>query len=591
MQTFRRILKYFIPYWHKAVISIIFMLAYAMSSGALAVVIGPVMEFIVKVGDVDAAKTMTFYFFEIPKEYLVKAFPFALVIIVLFKSVCSLGSTYFMGTMGIQVTIDIRNILYKHILHLPVGFFLNFSSGGLAVRIGSDVALLRQAVASTLPIAFKEGATVLVLAAVVINTDWQLALLAFVGFPLVIYPMAKMGKKMKRVTMRSQALLASVGGMVYEALNGIRIVKVFGMEEHESKRYYEFGQKMMKLQIRQMVIRALSAPVMEIISTICLALTIWYGLVRIGDGSLESAEFITFFAAVVMMYKPVKSLNGVNLSIQQSIAAGERVFELLDEEKEKGYTEVAEKIDGVKDSIEFKNVNFSYGNKKVINDLSLKVNKGETIAIVGSSGAGKSTLVNLIPRFFDVDSGSIEIDGVNINDLSLVSLRENISLISQHIILFDDTIASNISYGDISKSKEDIENAAKAANAYKFISKIPKGFDSEIGESGVKLSGGERQRVSIARAFLKDTPILIMDEATSSLDTESEREVQRGFDNLMKDRTVFVIAHRLSTVINANKIVVLSDGKIVESGTHKELLDKNGEYSRLYNMQFKDSDE
>lgn len=581
------------PYWKRAVVAIIFMVAYALSSGALAYAIGPAMELIFTGGQSSDTSIIPFAsldFIEIPKELVAKVVPLALIVIVLFKSICSLGNTYFMSTMGIHVTRDIRNILYKHVLHLPVGFFSNNASGSLAMRIGSDVALLKQAVATTIPVAFKEGSTVIVLAAIVINTDWQLAVAAFVGFPLIIYPMAKMGKKMKRVTKRSQELLASVGGLIFEALAGIRIVKAFGMEEHESNRYYTYSQRMAKLQIREMLIRAISAPVMEIISTIGLAITIWYASVRIGSGSLEPKEFITFFAAVVMMYKPVKSLNGVNLNIQQSIAAGERVFELLDTQIEEGYTKEAKPLDVIKDSIEFKNISFSYGDKKIIEDLSLKVNKGETVAIVGLSGSGKSTLVNLIPRFYDVSSGSIEIDGVNIKDVSLVSLRKQLSLISQHIVLFNDSIASNISYGDTDKTTKDLENAAKASNSYNFISKLSKGFDTEIGQGGVKLSGGERQRVSIARAFLKDTPTLIMDEATSSLDTESEREVQKGFENLMKDRTVFVIAHRLSTIINADKIVVLSKGKIKESGTHEELLKIGGEYSRLYEMQFKDKD-
>ena len=590
MEIFKRILKYFIPYWPKAAIAVMFMTVYALTSGIFAYIIGPVMKHIFDGGESEELKIIPFDLFVIPDDFLAAAVPFAIIFVGLLKGVCSLGNTYFMGIVGVNVTRDIRNILFKHILHMPIDFFASTTTAKISTRIGSDVGLLQNAVGSTFPIIFREGLTIIVLATLVISIDWQLAIVAFVGFPVVIYPMSKMGKRMKKLTKKSQITIGELSTIMFEALVGVRIVKAFGMEKYEHDRFYNEGERMKKLQIKEMILRALSAPIMEVIGTVGFALTIWYATDRIGDGSLEPAEFMSFFAAVVMMYKPMKALNGVNLNIQKSIAAGERVFELLDSEIEKGYDDDAEPLDGLKSSIEFKDVSFSYGERKVIEGLNLKVNSGETVALVGSSGAGKSTIVNFIPRFYDVDSGAILIDGKDIRDVSLRSLRENIALISQHIVLFNDTIAQNISYGDKEKSMEDVEKAAKASNAYNFITKLPKGFDNVIGESGVKLSGGERQRLSIARAFLKNTPILIMDEATSSLDTESEREVQKGFENLMKDRTVFVIAHRLSTIINADKIIVLSDGKIVESGSHEDLLAKEGEYARLYNMQFKDSD-
>lgn len=589
MKIFTRVLKYFIPYWPKGAIALCFMAVYALSSGAFAYIVGPVMKYIF-VGGGEELDIIPFDLFVIPKEIITAAVPFVIVFVGLVKGICSLGNTYFMGSVGISVTRDLRNLSFGHVMHMPISFFASTTTGKISARIASDVSLLQKAVASTLPTVVREGMTIIVLAALVISIDWQLAIVAFVGFPIVIYPMSKMGKKMKKLTIKGQVSIGELSTIMYEALTGIRIVKAFGMENYESKKFFVEGERMKKVQLKEVLIRALSAPIMEIIGTIGFAFTIWYAADRIGGGSLKPEEFMSFFAAVVMLYKPMKALNGVNLNIQQSIAAGERVFELLDSEIEKGHEEGASELDELSESVEFKNVTFSYGDKNIIDNLNLKVNKGETVALVGSSGAGKSTIVNLIPRFYDVDSGSILIDGVDIREVSLKSLREHIALISQHVVLFDDTVANNISYGDKSKSLDDIEKAAKASNAYDFVSKLPKGFDNLIGEGGVKLSGGERQRVSIARAFLKDTPILIMDEATSSLDTESEREVQKGFENLMKDRTVFVIAHRLSTIINADKIVVLSDGKIVESGTHEELLSKNGEYSRLYNMQFKDTD-
>jgi len=470
---------------------------------------------------------------------------------------------------------------------MPITFFAERQTGMLTARINSDVALIQKAVGSTIPTAIREGLSIIVLASLVISIDYQLAFIAFVGFPIVIGPLASLGKRMKKLTKKNQHAIGNVSSHLYESLGGVRVVKAFGTEDYETARFSIHNEKIAKYSMKDIVIRALSTPLMETIGAVCFAITIGYATKRIGAGTLEPEQFLTFFAAVVMLYKPIKALNGVNLNIQQSIVAGERVFEVLDMEEEKGYGEGGKELKGIDSKIEFKDVSFSYGDKKVIDNLSLNVKRGTVTAIVGSSGAGKTTFVNLLPRFYDVDEGSIMIDGTDIREFSLKSLRSSIAVISQQVVLFDDTVANNISYGTDEASIEKVEEAAKASNAHRFISEMPNGYNTVIGEGGVRLSGGERQRLSIARAFVKDAPILIMDEATSSLDTESEREVQKGFDNLMKDRTVFVIAHRLSTVVNAHNIIVMKDGKIEEQGTHEELLKKEGEYSGLYNMQFK----
>ena len=324
---------------------------------------------------------------------------------------------------------------------------------------------------------------------------------------------------------------------------------------------------------------------METFGAVGFALTIWYAAYRIGNGTLKPEAFISFFAAVLMFYQPVKALNGVNLNIQSGLAAATRIFDLLDREGEKADGTI--EIDGVKESVEFKGVSFRYGAEWVLKDIDLTVKKGEVVAIVGSSGAGKTTFVNLLPRFYDVQEGAIFIDGRDIREFTLRSLRSQTAIVSQQIILFNDTVKGNIAYGDRQRTDEEIISAAKSANAHRFIKRLPNGYDTVIGESGVRLSGGERQRLSIARAILKNAPLLILDEATSALDTESEMEVQEGLENLMEGKTTFVIAHRLSTVRNAGRIIVLCGGGIKEMGRHEDLLDSGGEYSRLYSMQFR----
>ncbi|MEE9505217.1 MAG: ATP-binding cassette domain-containing protein, partial [Thermodesulfobacteriota bacterium] len=373
---------------------------------------------------------------------------------------------------------------------------------------------------------------------------------------------------------------------LFETISGIRIVKAFGMEEYEHRRFSEENFRFFKIRLRRLRIRALATPIMELIGGVASAGILYYGGYSVIKGYMTTGDFFSFVAAFAMMYKPVRELNKLNQTVQEGLAAAVRTFELLDSKAEIIDKPGAIILPTIKEKIEFKNVSFKYEEETVLKDISLKVNVGEIIAIVGTSGAGKSTMANLLPRFYDVSSGSILIDDNDIRDVTLKSLRYQIAMVTQEIILFNDTIKNNISYGSLNKPEQEIIAAAKAAYAHEFILGNPEGYDGVIGERGVKLSGGQKQRIAIARALLKNAPILILDEATSSLDSKAETEVQVALEKLMEGRTTFIIAHRLSTIKKASRIIVLLDGTMVEEGTHSELLAREGEYHKLYKMQF-----
>ncbi|MFQ5441666.1 MAG: ABC transporter ATP-binding protein [Thermodesulfobacteriota bacterium] len=573
------------PYKITFAVALLCMFLFALTNGAMAYLIGPVMQFLFSGGSGEGIKIIPFDLFTIPRDKMLLSIPLAIMVVAVVKGVSSFGQTYFMGYVGLGVVRDIRKNLYENVLAMPVKFFSDTSTGVLVSRLTNDVNLLQMATSDTLTTLLKQGLTLIVLAAVIVALDWKLALAASVALPLCFYPMRRFGKKMKRVSTRGQEIMGSMMALLNEAIRGVRIVKAFGMQDYEVKRFSDENEKFTRYRLKSIKVRSISSPLMETFGAVGFALTIWYAAFRIGNGTLRPEAFISFFAAVLMFYQPVKALNGVNLNIQSGLAAAVRIFDLLDMEGEKA--EGAIEVDGVKESVAFKGVSFRYGGQWVLKDIDLTVKKGEVVAIVGSSGAGKTTFVNLIPRFYDVQEGAILIDGRDIREITLRSLRSLTAIVSQQIILFNDTIKGNIAYGDKERSDEEVINAAKAANAHGFIKRLPDGYDTVIGESGVRLSGGERQRLSIARAMLKNAPLLILDEATSSLDTESEIEVQEGIENLMEGKTTFVIAHRLSTVRNAGRIIVLSGGRIKEMGRHEDLLDSGGEYSRLYSMQFR----
>jgi subfamily B ATP-binding cassette protein MsbA len=421
--------------------------------------------------------------------------------------------------------------------------------------------------------------------------DWKLALIAMLVFPLTIYPISELGRRMRRITSSTQITLGSLTSLLQETITGSRIVKAFGMEDHENKRFARENERLFKLTMKSVVIRAISNPLMEFLGGIGIAIIVFYGGYQVINETSTPGTFFSFMTALLMLYEPVKRLTGVNNTVQQGLAGAERVLSVLDTVPEIGDRDNAIDLPPISRGISIQSATFSYENEPVLKHINLEIKAGEMIAFVGMSGGGKTTLVNLIPRFYDLDSGKITIDGHDVRDVTLRSLRGQIGIVTQQTILFNDTVKNNIAYGDISKGDESIINAAKAANAHDFIMKLPDGYNTVIGEQGVKLSGGERQRISIARALLKNAPILILDEATSSLDTEAELEVQEALDKLMKDRTTLVIAHRLSTIRNADRIIVLVDGSIVEEGTHDSLMEKEGHYFKLHNLQFQGQEE
>jgi len=522
-------------------------------------------------------------------RFMLNLVPALLVLLFVVKGLSYYGYNYLLNKAGQSVVRDLRNRIYQHVQYLPLAFFHKTPTGELISRVISDVTLIQSAVSRVLVGMLKDFFQMLGLVAIIIYMNWLLALIAMVTLPLLVYPIVQFGRKHRRLSIQNQQATAQVSNILHETITGNRIVKAFCREEYEGSRFAAILDKLFSITMKDVRVSSIAHPLMELLGGIGIAMVMWYGGTQVLNGTATPGTFFSFLTALIMIYEPVKSLSRVNSTLQQGIAASVRVFTLLDIKNDVQEKNNAYQLPMIRDVIEIKNVFFNYDdNGDVLKDINLTVKVGEVLAIVGASGGGKTSLVNLIPRFCDVRQGSITIDGHDIRDVSLKSLRSQIGMVTQQTILFNDTVRNNIAYGAFNCTEEDIIAAARAAHALDFITNLPEGFDTVIGESGARLSGGERQRISIARALLKNAPILILDEATSSLDTESEREVQKALENLMMNRTTFVIAHRLSTIRNADRIVVMQEGRIVEQGTHDTLLPLSGAYSTLYSMQFQE---
>jgi subfamily B ATP-binding cassette protein MsbA len=572
MKVYKKLLKLVKPYWFKLLIAMICMVMLGFSTSSLAFLVKPVFD------DIFNEKNIT----------MLKLMPLAIIGIFVLKGICFYYQFYLMGYIGQKIITDLRNKLYEHIQSLSLSFFNKTPTGVIMSRIINDVSLIQGAVSNAVASVLRDSFAIVGLTFVAFYRDWKLALIAILIFPLAVVSIVKFGKKLRRVSTQSQSTMGDLSTLLYETISGNRIVKAFGMEDYENERFSKENDRLFHITMKSYMVRSLSTPVMEILASIGIATVIWYGGYSVIIGGKTPGSFFSFMAAVFMLYDPVKKIISVNNVIQEGIAASIRVFSLLDMEPEIKDSPHAKPLPLVNDSIEFRNVSFKYSNENeyVLKNINFKVKKGEVVAFVGESGSGKTTLINLIPRFYDVTEGEVLIDGINIKDVTVESLRAQIGMVTQEIVLFNDTVKNNIAYGDINKSYEEIVEAAKAAYAHHFIINLPNGYDTVIGEKGVMLSGGERQRIAIARAILKNAPILILDEATSSLDSGSELEVQKALDNLMEGRTTFVIAHRLSTVRRADRIFVLLNGRIIEEGRHEDLMKFKGEYRRLYDMQF-----
>jgi len=504
------------------------------------------------------------------------------------KGAANYGQAVLMSVVGQRILTDMQIRLYAHLMRMDIAFFHANSTGRLISRFTNDINSMRMAVSNAMTSFGKDSLSLIFLVGVMFEKEWRLALIAFLVLPAAVIPIARLGKRMRKVSANTQVQVGTFMTILEQTFHGIRHVKAYGMAEYEKKRVSGLANDIYHLIIKASRTRAMSSPIMETLAGAAITLVIVYGGYRVIEGGTTQGQFFAFIAAALMAYEPAKRLANLNTNLQEGLAGADRLFQVFDTEPTIVDAPNATELQIKGGMIEAKNVSFAYdeADKSALTDISLTVAAGKTVALVGPSGAGKSTILNLIPRFYDLDAGTIAIDGQEISKVTMESLRHNLALVSQEITLFDDTVQANIAYGRKDATEEEIIEAAKNAAAHDFITELPNGYDTMVGEQGVKLSGGQRQRLAIARAMLKNAPILLLDEATSALDTESERKVQAALNKLMENRTTLVIAHRLSTVVDADVIYVIDDGRILEQGTHAELLTKKGAYANLYALQF-----
>ncbi|MGH9469131.1 MAG: ABC transporter ATP-binding protein [Terriglobia bacterium] len=593
----RRLVGLVRPYIPLLVAAILLMAIVGACEGVYALLIRPIFDQVLKTGH----STAPVFLFRMPfhgraiylQDFLpghirdpLTAIVIALVGITFIKGVCAYLGTYSVNFIGQSVVRDLRNRLYSKILRQSAAFFTGNSTGQLMSTVMNDIDRIQDAVSHVTANFLKQSFTLAFLLAFIFYVDWRLALASLIVVPFIVLPSASIGRYIRKHSRKSQDKMADLTNILQETITGIRVVMAFGMESFEHTKFTAATRRLLKTNLRWVRAHALSQPLMELLGAITIAGSLLYARNEIVHHAQTTGSFVAFLYALIKMYEPIKRLTGVNNSFQLAVGASERAFDVLDVQ-----SEVVEKphpivLPPFRRELAFEDVEFSYGDLPILQGVNLKIRKGEVVAIVGSSGAGKTTLANLIPRFFDVTGGRILFDGCDVRDADLGSLRAQVGVVTQETVLFNDTVQNNIAYGQAKVGLSAVEYAARAALAHEFIMEMPDGYQTLIGERGQRLSGGQRQRIAIARALLKDSPILILDEATSSLDTESEMLVQKALTNLMAGRTVLVIAHRLSTVRRADRIVVLERGVVTEIGTHEDLVTSGGLYQRLHELQF-----
>lgn len=618
MKTYFRILNFVKPYWKHLGLSVIFTILFAALNGISVYLTIPLLDtlfqesikketteqpaaietagsilpdWLVKIGDEISRSFNAFVFSGDKTEALLKICLMVLIAFFL-KNIFGYFQSYFMAHVEFGAMKDLRDLVYKYLHQLPMSFFKKERVGNLISRFTNDVSVVQASISTTFLNLIREPLTIIVFLFIAISISWQLTLMALVVLPLSMLIIWWIGVKLRKQSARIQAKMADITSILQETISGVKIVKAFGMEDYENKKFFRETNNYFKMILRIVRARNLSSPLTEFLSVVIGVFIIYYGGVLVlKEHTLKASEFLGFLFAIFQMMPPIKELSSVNNRIQESSAAGDRIFEILDTKSDICDHEKSKSLESFQRSVEFKNVSFLYEDsvEPVLNEINFTVNKGEILALVGPSGGGKSTLVDLIPRFYDPTSGKILLDGIDAKDITIRSLRKLMGIVTQETFLFNESVKNNIAYGLEDYPSEKIIEAAKAANAHNFIIQMPEGYDTIIGERGVKLSGGQRQRLSIARAILKNPDIMIFDEATSALDNESEILVQEAIERLMVNRTTFVIAHRLSTIRNATRILVLDKGKIVQLGKHEDLIeDTKGLYRKFYEMQFRD---